>query len=68
MRRTKFVPEAANFILVSELAPITQCVNYLFKFKSIELELTQKSWKNNYEGNFFSFQNNIYDDKCYHVL
>ena len=53
MRRTKFDPEAAKSILVFKLAPITQFANSLFKFKSEDLQLSQKSWKNNYEGNFF---------------
>ena len=53
MGRTKFEPEAAKSILVFELAPITQSANYLFKFKSKDLELILKVLENNYEGNFF---------------
>ena len=38
----KFERKAAKFILVFELAPITHCANYFFKFKSKDLELISK--------------------------
>ena len=42
MRRTKFEAKAAKSILVFKLAHITQFANYLFKFKSKDLELNSK--------------------------
>ena len=54
MRRTKFEPEAAKSTLVFELAPITQCANYLFKFKSKDLELISKVLEKQLWREFFS--------------
>ena len=59
MRRTKFEPEATKSILVFKLAPKTQCANYLFKFKSKDLELISKVleiqlWRKFFPVNSFS--------------